>query len=251
MDGDPLVRSLTNGTILHGSQFIEPPERRLWPTTYYGKNSGVGRAVALMRTANGGGPIRLGVIGLGVGTMAAYGLKGDTVVFYDINPAVVDVARSQFAFVPETTATTQIVLGDARLSLEREAPRGYDVLAVDAFSSDSIPVHLLTSEAFTQYFRHLRPGGIVAVHVSNRHVNLQPVVARAAQDAGRAALLVSDATDPANEVTATEWVLVSDRPGLTADPALKDATQTVDTLPGFRGWTDDYVNLWSLLKAVE
>ena len=119
---------------------------------------------------------RAGVIGLGVGTLAAYGRAGDSFRFYELNPAVIQVASTYFRFLNESAAATEVVAGDGRLALEREPPQNFDVLILDAFSGDSIPVHLLTRQAFEVYFRHLRPGGIVAVHVTNRYLDLAPVV---------------------------------------------------------------------------
>src|SRR5205814_881496 len=170
------IRRLTHGTIVHGEEFLDAG-RHMQPTTYYGYNTGVGLAMQEAQRRLG---LRVGVIGLGAGTLAAYGRPGDTYRFYDINPLVIDIARSQFRFLPDCKAKVDVVLGDARLSLEREAPENYDVLAVDAFSSDAIPVHLLTREAIALYFRHLQPGGVLAVHVSNKYLNLAPVVGMAA-----------------------------------------------------------------------
>ncbi len=159
--GREAERTLTHGTINHGEQFLAPERRRL-ATTYYGPNTGVGLAI---RSLDPDKPHRIGVIGLGAGTLAAYGRvgAGDRITFYEINPLVIQLARSQFTFLMDSQAKVDIVLGDARLSLERQDPQNYDVLAVDAFSSDSIPVHLLTVEAFQLYFRHLKPDGILAV----------------------------------------------------------------------------------------
>ena len=164
VEGDDIVR-------------LRDEDHRMEPITYYGTGTGVQLAV---REAQTRGPVRLGVIGLGAGTMAAYGRKGDYVRFYDINPLVVDVARNEFWFLSGTKAGVGVALGDARISLEREMPQNFDVLVIDAFSSDAIPVHLLTLEAFAQYLRHLKEGGAIAVHVSNRYLDLEPVVAKAA-----------------------------------------------------------------------
>src|SRR5208283_4590774 len=133
-----------------------------------------------------------GIIGLGAGTIAAYGTPGDVYRFYDINPAVVGIAKCDFSYVGKSDAAIQIALGDARLSMEREAPQGFDVLAIDAFSSDAIPVHLITREALAVYLRHMKPGGIIAFHVTNRYLNLAPVVQQLAAAAGLNAVLVAD-----------------------------------------------------------
>src|SRR5207248_4401523 len=165
------------GTIVHGKQFLDPDRRGL-PTSYYGPRSGIGLALL---DARAHGPLRVGVVGPGAGTLAAYGRAGDVFRFYDINSGVVELARSEFTFLKDSPAKVEVALGDARLSLERERPQNFDVLALDAFSSDAIPVHLLTVEAFKTYLRHLKPGGVLAVHISNRYLDLVPVV----QQAGR------------------------------------------------------------------
>ena len=170
------TRTLVHGTITHGLQFLAP-DRRRFPTTYYGRQSGVGLAILNTRHS----AQRVGVIGLGAATLASYGRPGDYYRFYEINPLVIEVARKQFTYLSDCPAKVDVVLGDARLSLDREPSQQFDVLAVDAFSSDSIPVHLLTLEAFRLYFRHLRPDGVLAVHVSNTHLKLEPVVGRLAQ----------------------------------------------------------------------
>ena len=172
-DTDEPVRRLTHGTITHGEQFLNP-KLADQPTTYYGPNTGIGRTIYQEDLK---GPLRVGLIGLGAGTLAAYGRNGDYYHFYDINPLVVWLAKMQFTFLKDCKARVEISLGDARLSLEREPPQDFDVLAVDAFSGDSIPVHLLTREAFALYFYHLKPDGVLAVHVSNKHLDLKPVVA--------------------------------------------------------------------------
>ena len=138
------------------------------------------------------------MIGLGVGTLAAYGRSGDQLRFYEINPLVIRFARQHFTYLDDSQAEVQIVEGDARLSLEQEPPRGYDLLVADAFSSDSIPVHLLTRQAFALYFRHLGPDGVLAVHVSNRHLDVERVVYGALADSGREAVAVRTRSDAAN-----------------------------------------------------
>src|SRR5205085_5662077 len=165
---------------------------RTFLTSYYTEHSGIGAAI---RSKQPDGPMRVGVIGLGTGTIAAYGRKGDTYRFYDINPAVVGVAKSEFTFLADSPATVEIAVGDARLSLEREPPQQFDVLAVDAFSGDAIPVHLITREALAVYLRQVKPDGIVAFHLSNRFLKLIPVVGLLAKDHGVQATLVSDDPD--------------------------------------------------------
>jgi SAM-dependent methyltransferase len=237
-------RILTHGTIVHGRQFLAP-ERRAWPTSYYGRDSGVGLAIALEGKR---GPVRVGIVGLGAGTLASYGRSGDTYRFYDINPRVIELARSEFSFLGDSKARIETVLGDARLSLEREPDQAFDVLALDAFSSDSIPVHLLTSEAFALYLRHLRPEGILAVHVSNRYLDLVPVVERAARHHGLEARLVeSDDNDDAGTYR-SDWVLVSRSGKVFAEPPLAGPAQEIDDENDVSLWTDDYSNVFRLLK---
>jgi len=205
----------------------------------------VGLAIALEGKR---GPVRAGVVGLGAGTLASYGRSGDTYRFYDINPRVIELARSEFSFLGDSKARIETVLGDARLSLEREPDQAFDVLALDAFSSDSIPVHLLTSEAFALYLRHLRPEGILAVHVSNRYLDLVPVVERAARHHGLEARLVeSDDNDDAGTYR-SDWVLVSRSGKVFAEPPLAGPAQEIDDEDDVSLWTDDYSNVFRLLK---
>jgi len=238
------ARLLTHGTITHGKQFRDPT-RRDWRTTYYGETSGVGRAIEVFRAA---GPVRIGVIGLGTGTLAAYGRAGDTVRMYEINPQVIELALREFTYLTDSKAEIEIVLGDARLSLEREAAQGFDVLAVDAFSSDSIPVHLLTAEAFEVYFRHLKPGGILAVHISNRYLDLKPVLKEAAARFGKSVRLVDDDSDVDRGTYGTTWVLFADAPDVFAREPLKGAADPLETDRSIRVWTDDYSDLYGILK---
>jgi len=237
------MRKLTHGTISHGEEFMDDA-RHLQPTTYYGYNTGIGLTILeAQRRLN----LRVGVIGLGTGTIAAYGRRGDVYRFYDINPLVIGIARTEFRFLPECKAKTEVVLGDARLSMEREAPQNYDILAVDAFSSDAIPIHLLTREAFEIYFRHLQPGGVLAVHISNKHLDLGPVVDTLARALGKHAVLVENEDDDATAVFASSWVLVSGRQSFFQFPLVFKAATPVERRPGLRMWTDDYSNLFQIL----
>jgi SAM-dependent methyltransferase len=238
------VRTLTHGTINHGEQFLNPARRRS-PITYYGPKTGIGLAI---RAQQSDGPLRVGVIGLGTGTLAAYGRPGDYYRFYEINPLVIDLAQTEFTYIKDTGAKVDIALGDARLSLEREQPENYDVLAVDAFSSDSIPVHLLTVEAFRVYFRHLKPGGVLAVHVSNKYLDLKPVVQHAAEALGKRTRVV-DTEDEEDEeqVFGATWVLLTGTPEIFQRPLLATATPLQGS-GRVRLWTDQYSNLFQILR---
>jgi len=238
------IRRLTHGTINHGEEFLDPG-RHMQPTTYYGYKTGIGLAIMEAQRRLG---LRVGVIGLGTGTIAAYGRPGDVYRFYEINPLVIEIARTQFRFLPDSKAKVEVVLGDARLSLEREAPQYYDILAVDAFSSDSIPIHLLTRESFALYFRHLQPGGVLAVHVSNKHLALGPVVDMAAHALGKHDVLIDTDDDEDNAVFGATWVLVSTRQSFFDFPFIFKAGTPVERNAGLRMWTDDYSNLFQILK---
>jgi SAM-dependent methyltransferase len=238
------TRELTHGTINHGEQFLDPI-RRHEPTTYYGPSSGIGM---VLRDLSSGGPIKVGVVGLGTGTIAAYGRAGDTYRYYEINPLVIQIARRDFTYLSDTPAKVEIALGDARLSLEREPQQNFDVLAVDAFSSDSIPVHLLTREAFALYLRHLKPDGILAIHVSNRYLDLAPVVNQEAAAQNKPVILIDSESDEAADTSEASWVLVSSRPNYWEKPYFQQAATPVAKKSHLRMWTDDYSNLWQILK---
>ena len=237
------VRLLSHGSIKHGEQFLAP-SRRSEPTTYYGATSGVGRAMA----AAPAGPRRVGLIGLGAGTLASYGRSGDVYRIYEINPQVFELADSEFTFLRDSPARIERVLGDARLALEREPPQGFDLLAVDAFSGDAVPVHLLTAEAMDVYLRHMKPDGIVAFHVTNRFLGLAPVVARIAQVKGLHAVLVSDDAEASKWLNPTDWVLVARDPAVLAREPLRAVASPIATPEDARPWTDDFNNLLGVLK---
>ena len=237
------VRTLKHGTIDHGEEFLWPQNSR-FATTYYSIQSGVGRA---LRTLQVQGPLNVGVVGLGAGTLSTYARPIDRYTIYDINPLVIDIAQKEFRFLRQTMATKKLILGDARLSLETGSESQFDLLAVDAFSGDAIPVHLLTREAFALYWRKLKPDGVLAVHVSNRFLNLGPVVALAAEETGRTARMVSNEEDSGTEVAAADWVLISNRPGFFDQEETKVGTK-IAPIPGLRVWTDDYSNLYKILR---
>jgi hypothetical protein len=238
--------TLYNGTIEHGAQFVNPP-MSLQPTTYYGADSGVG--LALDRCCHG--PKRVGVVGLGTGTLAAYGKSGDYFRFYEINPQVVRIANASFSYLRDTPARTEITLGDARLSLESEPSQQFDVLAVDAFSGDAIPVHLLTRQAFTLYLHHLKPNGILAIHTSNTYLDLAPVVQLLAHDAGYAPRLIVNNDNRRKLIDSSDWMLVTRNKAFLDDLEDSVLIETVTVPPHLRLWTDDYNNLFQILRPVK
>jgi SAM-dependent methyltransferase len=205
----------------------------------------VGRALESMHPTTR--RLKIGVIGLGTGTIAAYGSKGDVYRFYDINPAVIRIANTEFTYLRNSEATIETPLGDARLSLEREPAQDFDLLAIDAFSSDSIPVHLLTLEALAIYRRHMKPGGIIAFHVTNRYLDLIPVVERLADAQGLHAVLITDEGEQGLS-SRSDWVLVSDSAGSLAVPLIADAAKAIEPRREWAPWTDDFNNIVPVLK---
>ena len=238
-------RSLVHGAILHGDQYVDPPYNRS-ATTYYKTKSGIGRILLLKEKLSPDKPRKIGIIGLGTGTIATYGSKGDVFRFYDINPDVVTIARRDFTYLKDTEATIEISLGDARLNLEREPAQYFDVLAIDAFSSDSIPVHLITLEALDIYQKHMKSDGVIAFHVSNRFLDLKPVVNMIAEKRGLNVAWVRDTYDDGS--TTSDWVLLSKDRSLFLKPEILDGSYIIAPQPGLRVWTDDFNNLLQALK---
>ena len=236
------MRRLIHGVILHGEQYLSPA-RRGELTTYYGPDSGVGIAIKIANPLNQ----KVGVIGLGTGTLAAWGKTGDSYRFYEINPQVIEVAQSEFTYLKDSKAKIETVLADARLSLEREAPQQFDVLVVDAFSSDSIPVHLITNEAMAVYLKHLKPGGAIAFHVTNRFLRLAPVVKKIADSHNLLTALVIDEAEE-TAFSKTDWVIVTRDKALLDHEALAGKISPIDELPGLKLWTDDFSSLYQILK---
>jgi hypothetical protein len=242
---DTAVRRLIHGTINHGTQLLDA-RRRDESTSYYGPFSGMGRAMAYQQKR---GPVRVAVIGLGAGVTASFCRAGDVFRFYEINPLALSIASTWFTFLRDCKADHQVLLGDARLTLEAQPSQQFDLMAIDAFTSDAIPVHLLTGEAFGLYFRHLKPGGILAVHVSNRYLDLVPVVSRNAHDLGKAAVDVDDEDEEQDYFADSDWVLVSNDASTFHDPAFKSSSvRPARIRPNLRPWTDDYSNLFQILK---
>ena len=245
--------SLVHGRITHGLQFRSAAQG-LWPTTYYGESSGIG--LALKHLDRPEGQRHVGLVGLGTGTLAAYGRAGDRLRIYEINPEVEHIARAHFSYLAETPAEVAVVLGDARLTLERELatghPQAFDLLALDAFSSDAIPVHLLTLEAMDTYLKHLAPGGVIAVHTSNRYLDLEPVLGNLAQDAGLTALFERDRNVSESEKAAgkagSEWVVLARHPSDLGALARDPRWIPLPGQPGKRLWTDDFSRILSVLR---
>ena len=248
-EGDQQVRRLLHGVILHGEQPTINASR-LEPGTYYARTSGVGRAIEAKQSQ---GPVRLGFVGLGVGTLSAYGRAGDVVRFYELDPDVLSLAKTQFSYLSSSQAAIEFVIGDARLSMERELLSGalqrYDVLAIDAFSSDSIPVHLITSEATALFFHHLKPDGILAFHISNRFLDLKPVLANIAQANNLAVRLVTDSPPDSSPASLTDWVLLARSPAVFDHEKLAEVVEEIDPNPNFSLWTDQFNNLIDVLKS--
>jgi len=245
---------LQHGRITHGIQFADPEMAKL-PTSYYCEGSGIALAIQALPA----GSRRIGVVGMGTGTISAFGRAGDAVRFYEINPAVRHLATTRFTYLSNCQAKVEVAMGDARLSLEREMTQQFDILALDAFSSDAIPVHLLTKEAFDLYARHLKPGGIIAVHVSNRHLNLEPVVQNLARQFKYRMAIInrhdgdSDWEDENEEAAwweyASTWILLTHDDAVLKTPAISSAasaghTNTV-TIPL---WMDDFASIFQILE---
>lgn len=242
-------RELTHGRIRHGSQFLTFPGNT-WPTTYYGPHSGIGVTLQTLPA----GQRRVAVVGLGTGTLAAWGQPGDTFRFYEINPDVVNVAHDWFSYLKDSRARTEIVLGDARVQLERELRYGqaghFDVVAVDAFSSDAIPLHLLTAECGDIYARHLAPGGLLLFHISNRLLDLAPVTRGLARHLRWAAAPVVASSHIATGESVSTWVI------MTANQEFLRRPEIARVLSGWNEhgetkelvWTDDFASLWHVLR---
>jgi hypothetical protein len=237
------VRTLANGSIRHGTQIFGRNELRHTPTTYYTSDSGVGLA---LRFCCGNRSRNIGVIGLGAGTLAAYGRPGYHIRFYDINPAVPIIAQNTFTYIRDSAAQIQIVEGDARASLAQESPQHFDVIVVDAFSGDAIPVHLLTTEALALYRRHLTPNGILAFHISNQHVDLAPAIGLLAASAGMQARRISTGAAQQPGEFASTWMLATTDPDFFDRPELSTA-HLPESKPGLRVWTDDYSALLPII----
>jgi len=238
---EQMTRALVHGVINHGWQYTDPA-LRTQPISYFGPGSGIARALEYYDK----GPRRVGVIGLGVGVFMAWGRPGDSFRIYELDPDVVRIAREQFYYLSDSKAKIEVVTGDGRLNMERDAPQHFDLISVDAFSSGSIPIHLLTREALQAYKRHLAPGGVVVYNVTNRFVNLAPLLKLVAEAEGMKALLIND--DPSDEkYSGTAYVLVTDNAQLIADKRFADADDIVP-IAGLTAWTDGFNNLFKVVR---
>jgi len=251
------VYSLYNGRILHGLQYRAQDKRDI-PTTYFSTVSGVGRALLGIRTsrlnATHGANLRIGVVGLGIGTLAAFGMPGDYIRFYEINPAVISIANDvqYFTYLKQCRAQLDVVTADARIGMERELaaerPQHFDMLAIDAFSGGSIPMHLLTEEAFRTYLREITPTGVLAVHVTNAHLDLTRVLSPIATELGLSYAFLHTNRD-SERSTDSDWVLLS------SDGAFLSSLLRPEEIQSSRPhesshsrWTDDYSNLLGALR---
>jgi SAM-dependent methyltransferase len=245
-------RSMYHGAIMHGGQLLGDSFRNT-PSDYFGPTSGYGRVLASLRELEPKKPLSVGVIGLGAGVIAAWMKTGDRLVFYEISPRVVEIARREFTYLNDTSAKTEVVLGDGRLSLEREPPRGYDVLGIDAFSGDSIPMHLVTREAMAIYVKHLKPDGVIVFQATNRFIDLLPVVKRLAAEFGLEAMNVADEPETGEEgadywYSSTDQIIVTRNRKLLEWPRIAEAAEEIDDQPGLPVFTDAHHNLLRILK---
>jgi len=244
-------RAMYHGGIIHGGQ-LQGAQFKNVPSDYFGPGSGYGRLFTALNEMRPQ-PRSVGIIGLGAGVVAAYGRAGDEVVFYEISPKVVDIEKTEFSFLRDTPAKVPpVILGDGRLSLEREAPRNYDVLGIDAFSGDSIPMHLVTREAMQLYLKHIKPDGVIVFQATNRYIDLLPVIARHARDLGLHAVVVSDY--PPSSIGADYWLSSTDQVLVTRDrallehPRIREAASEVRDRPDLPTFTDSHHNLFRILK---
>jgi hypothetical protein len=248
---------MTHGQIEHGYQYLDA-DKRHWPTAYYGAGSGIGIAITHhpRRTANAtsDGRLRIGVVGLGCGTLAVYGRAGDYLRFYEINPDVVRMCNQYFTFCSDSPAQIDFVLGDARVQLERELAAGqvgrFDVLAIDAFSSDAIPMHLLTRESLALYVQHVAPNGLLCMHISNKHLDLTGVVRGLAAEQGLESVLINSFGDSTRGTSDSSWVVLTKSNAFLLAPAVIAAATPWSV--GARAplvWTDDFGSLRQVLNV--
>jgi hypothetical protein len=248
---DTNANAMIHGLTVHGVQYTDDRAR---PTTYYVEDSGVG--LLLRNRPHRGQDLRVGVLGLGVGTLTTYAQDGDVYRYYEINPVVVRLAEGEggyFSFLLDSKAETTVITGDARISLEQELasgmPQNFDVLVLDTFSSDSIPVHLVTKEAFDLYLNHLAEDGVIAAHISNRHLDLQPVFWQLAQEFGLAIVQVDRPGTSGGGGFPSDWILLARDPAILEIPEIKSRAISFENYStSIPLWTDDYSNLFLLIK---
>jgi spermidine synthase len=244
-DESPGQRVLIHGTINHGTEVLMPGGGRI-ATSYFGTGTGISRAI---RAKGEAGPIRIGILGLGAGVTAALARAGDTLHYYEINPLVVDIAQSKFDFWKECPADKKLFLGDGRLVLESLPSENLDVLAMDAFSSDSVPIHLLTREAYQTYLKHLKPDGVLIINVSNRYLDLEPVIGKAMAEMGWHGLIIADDGVEQPYYTSSTFIVLSHSEDFFKNKLFNGyASQVVLNRPEFHPWTDDYSNIIQILK---
>ena len=245
-DGNGPLRELQHGRTQHGTEYLAGAKLE-WPTSYYGPHSGIAIALNALHQPKR----RIAVVGLGTGTLAAWGRAGDTIRFYEINPDVEPIARTWFSFLGRSPARIETVLGDARVQLTRELAAGdshdFDLIAVDAFSSDSIPMHLLTAECGDIYRQRLKPGGVLALHISNRVLNLDPVARGVARHLGWPAVQIITRDDPATGESSSRWVLITANAGFIERAGLARHVSAWSSRPPIT-WTDDFASLWHVLQ---
>jgi hypothetical protein len=245
-DSNGPFRELQHGRTRHGFEYLQAA-RKDWPTSYYGPHSGIAIALNALDKPKR----RVGVVGLGAGTLAAWGHPGDTFRFYEINPDVEQIARTWFSFLSDSKAQTEVVLGDARVQLERELASGrsrdFDLIAVDAFSGDSIPMHLLTAECSAIYRQRLAPGGVLALHISNRALDLDPVARGMASYLGWTAVQILSADDAATGESSSRWVLLTSNQDFLQRAGLAHRHSDWSSRAPII-WTDDFASLWHVLK---
>ena len=240
-------RFMLHGRINHGEQYLDEKLRRV-PTAYFCERSGIGRVFLSLPTDR---PRKMGVLGLGIGTLAAYGRPGDEMRIYEINDQVLDLARSEFTYLSDSAAKIVPVLGDGRLMLEREPDQQFDVLAMDAFSGDSVPTHLVTVEAIREYLRHMRPDGYLVFNITNHYLDLRPVMAAAAAQLGKVALAYEVTSVPADDVCRkSHFALIVDPSRLDSLPEPLRDFKRLEPRPGFKPWTDNFSNLIGILKRL-
>jgi SAM-dependent methyltransferase len=244
-------RSMYHGAIMHGGQLLGDSFRNT-PADYFSPDSGYGRVFTSLREMNPKKPLNVGVIGLGAGVIAAWMKPGDALTFYEISSRVVDIARREFTYLADTPAKTELVMGDGRLSLEREPARGYDVLGIDAFSGDSIPMHLVTREAMALYVKHLKPDGVIVFQATNRYIDLLPVVKRLAAEFGFEAVNISDSPDaddgPEYWYSSTDQVIVTRNRKLLEWGRIAEAAEAIEERTDLPVFTDAHHNLLRILK---